>query len=83
MFPVLKRLGVLVVGLLLLTGLRGAVGQDATANTPDQPQLRTWTDRTGTHHTEASLIEFKDGKVTLGMKDGTTIKGSAGKPQQR
>ena len=74
MFPGLKRLGIVVVGLLLLAGLRGAVGQDAAANTPDQPQYRTWTDHAGKHQTEAIFVETKDGKVTLKKKDGTTIK---------
>ena len=54
-------------------GFRGAVGQDAAANAPDQPQLRTWTDRSGEHQTEASLVDSQDGKVTLRKKDGTTI----------
>ena len=74
MFPGLKRLSVVVVGLLLLAGLRGAVGQDAAANAVDQPQYRTWTDRAGKHHTEAIFVEAKDGDVTLKKKDGTTIK---------
>ena len=68
-----KRLGVLAIGLLLLTGLRGAVGQDATGKTPDQPRVRTWTDHSGEHQIEASLVNAQDGKVTLKKKDGTTI----------
>ena len=83
MFPGFKRLGVLVVGLLLLAGLRGAVGQDAAANTADQPQYRTWTDRAGKHHTEAIFIESKDGKVTLKKEGRHDDQGSPGKPQRR
>ena len=64
-------LTVLFLGLPLFVGtLRLAAGQEAAANAPDQPQLRTWTDRSGEHRTEASFVEMK---VTLKKKDGTTV----------
>ena len=47
-------------------------GRQAAADAPDQPQLRTWTDRSGEHQTEASLVDSQ-WKVTLRKKDGTTI----------
>ena len=47
-----------------------AVGQESPANTPDQPRVRTWTDRSGEHQTEASLMDLK---VTLKKKDGTVV----------
>jgi hypothetical protein len=74
MFRGLGRLGILVIGLLVLVAPVGAVGQESSANTTNQSQLRTWTDRSGTHRTEASFVEFADGKVTLKKTDGTTIK---------
>jgi len=65
---------VLVVGLLILAAVQQAVSaQETTANVPDGPQCRTWTDRSGKHRTEASFVEAKDGKVTLKKKDGATI----------
>ena len=36
-------------------------------------KIRVWTDRSGTHKTEAAFIDFKDGKVTLKKKDGTDV----------
>ena len=44
------------------------------ANASSQEEFRTWTDRSGTYHADAVLVEFKDGKVTLKKKDGTTVK---------
>ena len=73
MFENQSKSTVLIVGLLLFAEILGAAGQETVANVLDQPQLRTWTDRTGTHRTEAIFIELKDGKVTLRKDDGTTI----------
>ncbi len=63
----------MAVATLLSIGLPGPAGQDAAANAADQPQVRTWTDRSGEHQTEASLVDSQDGKVMLKKKDGTTI----------
>jgi hypothetical protein len=65
---------VLVAGLLLFAVVQStAAGQETAANATDQPQLRTWTNRTGTHRTEAVFVESKDGKVSLKKKDGTIV----------
>jgi len=58
--------------LLALT-LRPAEAQETAVKTPDQPQSRTWTDRSG-RHIEAVLVEIKDGKATLKKANGTTAK---------
>ncbi|HEX4142415.1 MAG TPA: SHD1 domain-containing protein [Pirellulales bacterium] len=62
----------LIVGLLLLVGLE-ARGQERTGRATGDLPVRNWTDRSGTHHAEASLVEVKGGQVTLKKKDGTTI----------
>ena len=68
-------LGILfVLVVLLITVPSSARSQEAGQDTSDHPDLRTWTDRSGTHHTEASFIECKDGIVRLKRKDGQTIK---------
>src|SRR5664280_1914283 len=64
---------VVALGFLLLCAGQRLVGQGIAANTSDQPQLRAWTDRSGEHQTEASLVDSQGGKVTLRKKDGTTI----------
>jgi len=43
-----------------------------TGHAEDAP-LRTWTDSTGQHKTEASLVEFRDGRVTLKLRDGRQV----------
>ena len=73
MFAHINSLAGLALGLVLLAGLQEAAGQDSRGNTSDPPQVRVWTDRSGTHKTEAAFIDFKDGKVTLKKKDGTTV----------
>ena len=64
---------VLIVGLMLLAGLHIAAGQALVASPPDQPQLRTWTDRSGSFHVEAVFVESQGGKVTFKKKDGTVL----------
>lgn len=36
-------------------------------------EMRTWTDRTGQHRTEAELVEFRDGQVRLRKPDGQIV----------
>ena len=68
------RRTVLIAGLLLLAAIpRPAAAQETGANSAGQPRIRAWTDRSGEHQTEASLVDSQDGKVTLKKKDGTTI----------
>jgi hypothetical protein len=39
----------------------------------ETPDMRTWTDSTGTYTTKGALLVFKDGQVTLRKKDGSTV----------
>ena len=71
MLTKLSILTVLFAGLpLLAVALSPAEAQETGANASDQSRLRTWTDRSGTHNTEAA---FMDLKVTLKKKDGTIV----------
>ena len=69
------KLTVLFLELALFAAIpRPAAAQEAAAKTPDQPRVRAWTDRSGTHRMDAAVVELKDGKVALKKRDGTTIK---------
>jgi hypothetical protein len=63
----------LVAAIVLLAVPKSAVSQEpspgGTANVP----VRSWADRGGTHHTDATFVELKDGQVALRKKDGTVI----------
>ena len=60
----------MVLGWLLLAALRPAAGQEAAA---DRPPLRTWTDSSGQHQTEAVFVGALDGEVVLKKKDGSIV----------
>ena len=49
--------------------------QDGASDAPpmDEPQSRKWTDSTGQHSLEASVVAVKQGYVKLAKKDGSTI----------
>ena len=64
-----------IAGLLLLLHVEFSRAKPETDSNPSRrEESRTWTDRSGTYHLDAALVEFKDGKVTLKKKDGTTLK---------
>jgi hypothetical protein len=46
---------------------------NAPPSKPVEPELRPWTDISGTFRVEAAFLHLKEGKVTLRRKDGTTI----------
>ncbi len=50
-------------------------GESATVRLP----VRTWTDVTGRHRTEAEFIELRDGKVRLQERNGRTVDVPIGK----
>ncbi|MGD0653286.1 MAG: SHD1 domain-containing protein [Thermoguttaceae bacterium] len=52
-----------------------AFGQSALdkSSVKKQAELRTWTDSTGKHTTEAEFVESKDGNIQLKKKDGSII----------
>ena len=63
-----------IVGSLLFSGIQSSRAEPEPSANSGQEEFRTWTDRSGTYHLDAVLVEFKDGKVTLKKKDGTTLK---------
>ncbi len=56
----------------LLIAAEQPISAQSTAPSRDEP-LRTWSDATGQHHTEAVLLRLENGKVWLRRKDGTQI----------
>jgi hypothetical protein len=68
MYSGLNRVAAYVAGLLLFAAVEQATGQETAANTPDQPQYRTWTNRQGAT-IEAKVLGLDEGKVLLKKKD--------------
>jgi hypothetical protein len=61
--------------LLLQAAAQQAAGQEEVASAPkDQPQPRTWTDRSGKQLWTATFVELKDGSVRLKSKTGVTFR---------
>jgi len=63
---------------LLIGGRAQCAEKQAAAAAPEAVktedlEFRTWTDATGEYHTEAALIDFRDGKAQLKKRDGSVI----------
>ena len=65
--PFLLLLGVLVLlqSLMVLAGI--------TQARADEPQVRTWTDHTGSHETQAVFVRASGSKVTIRTPEGREI----------